>query len=133
MTRYPWDEFWRWAEARGLNMSVIAERVGRDTRQLYRWREKGSIGEAEADRVALALGAMPGDIWSTWHEAGLAAAEAEDARQRRLKADRLRRWRQKYPDARERARAYRRAYYAENRAYELRRQKAYDAQRRAAS
>lgn len=132
MTRYPWGEFWQWAGGRGLSMSEVARRVGSDARELYRWRDAGSIPERAADRVAVKLGVLPSDIWPTWMEDGLAMAEAEERRQRALKAARLRRWRERHPDTRELARAYRRAYYAENRDYELNRQKAYDARRRGA-
>lgn len=105
MRRYPWDEFWTWASARGLAMNEIARRIGSDRRELYRWREAGGVPETAADRVAVKLGVTPCAIWPAWHEIGLALAAEHDAQRRAHVAATKRRYWQTNPDYAERQRA----------------------------
>jgi hypothetical protein len=109
--RYPWDEFWQWAEARGWTLNAVARALG-DPRNLYRWRASGAIPEASADRLALAVGTMPGEVWASWDADGLAVAEAEDARRRAAAVERVRRRRAESPEYAERQRAVARAWKA---------------------
>jgi hypothetical protein len=118
MLRYSWDEFWKWASNRGLTMNEVARRVGSDRRELYRWREAGGVPKAAADRVAVKLGALPGEIWSAWNVDSAEMVEAHRARRRAVHAAAKRRYRQRHPEVRERERAYRRAYYADSADYE---------------
>lgn len=123
--RYSWDDLWQWALTRNLTMNDLAQRVGSDRRELYRWREAGGVPESAADRVAVKLGVTPCEIWAKWHEVGMAMAEAEDARRRALRAATKRRYRAKHPDYAERQRAYRAAYYADAGDFERARQRRY--------
>lgn len=116
--RLSWEPLWQLAQGRGLSMRTLQRRVGSDGRELYRWREAGGVPEYAADRVALALGVMPGEIWGDewWALA--------DARRRAARTASQRRWRSK-PEAAERNRVARRAAYAASAEYERARQRRY--------
>lgn len=118
--RYSWAVMWEVAERQGHNIRTLAAVSGVDVRDLYRHRDRGSINETHADRLATGLGFSPCAVWPEWLDDGIAS-------DRRRLAEKQRRYRQRNPDYAERQRAYRRAYYAESRAYELARQRRYDA------
>lgn len=109
--RHPWDEFWAFAQDRGLNMKRLVVEAKADYRDLARWRAAGEIPEAAADRMAVAMGMHPGDIWAGWHAIILAE---QDARRREMAAARKRRARGRHP---ERERAARARRYQESREY----------------
>lgn len=118
----PWDDLWAYVCDRGIarnettnradwqgdTLVQLAERTGMAKRTLNRWKERGSLPERSADRVAVALGVLPGEIWPWYLED---AVEEERARLRALEAGRRRRYRASHPDYVERGRAYAREYH----------------------
>lgn len=88
---YAWPPLWALASGRGLTMAQLGAVTGG---AVYRWRRYGYLGEAAADRAAVALGVLPGEVWEEWEaDSGrlLQAAEAERRakvarRQRQLRA-----------------------------------------------
>lgn len=43
----------------------LARRVGRNSRQVYRWRSEG-LSPSLADRLATRLGFHPSNVWPEW-------------------------------------------------------------------
>lgn len=109
--RYPWAPL---AAAMGLSEHQAAARLGVSgtTQQTYR---RIGVLEETAERLADKAGLHPFEVWPELLEHRLADAEA---RRRALDAARQRRYRDRHPEARARAREYRRRYYAEHGEYE---------------
>lgn len=111
--RHPWDEFWTFAQGRGLNMKRLAVEAKADYRDLARWEAAGEIPEAAADRMAVAMGVHPGEVWGGWHAVVLAE---QDVRRRAKAAAKKRRQRARNPEYAARQRALAGRYKAECRA-----------------
>ena len=50
-------------------VSTLAVRVGVSSRTVWRWHHNG-LTDHQADRVAIALGYHPANIWHDWHNPG---------------------------------------------------------------
>lgn len=64
--RWPWEPL---AEALGGSEKSQADRLGIDPAQVSRWRERGSLSDAMADRCAIRIGSHPSLIWPGWFDA----------------------------------------------------------------
>ena len=61
--------------ARYGNVSALARALGVDRVQVSRWRRTG-IGLATADRLAIAIGLHPVDLWPEWYDLPVIVADA---------------------------------------------------------
>lgn len=122
-------------EATGLGPRQVAEAANLERTAVYRWAREG-LTDAQADRLACAVGLVPYLVWDDYLEAGL---DAYDDHQRRQKYAATKRWRRRHPkkardiqarwqkqyykDNAERIRARQRAYYKANREREVERKR----------
>lgn len=104
MKRYPFGALE--VLARCESPRVLAERLGVNERQVFRWRVYG-VTEEQADRLAVAVGFHPWSIWPELADDGTVDGRARWAREKY----------QTDPAFREKKLAGARAYYAENGAY----------------
>lgn len=134
--RYPLEPL---AAALGCSLSGLGRRLGVSGSQWKQYRDEG-VSEKVADRLAVKAGLTPYELWPSMLDAAIDAATQRcrecgepfipsrpwnvycqaACQQRASGRVRMRRRRQR-PEVRERDRAYKRAYYAENAEY-LRRQ-----------
>jgi plasmid maintenance system antidote protein VapI len=158
--RYPFAPVDSVLARRGLTVTAAAALFGVDRAQVNRWRRVG-LSDVQADRVAVALGLTPGELWAEWLEGVMAEQEAAETARRAKASEWKRRKYQSDPEHRaerlarnrqwkaenrstitfkaalyrasnaERRREVRRARYQANREAELARQRAYDRRRAA--
>lgn len=130
MRRYPLQAL---VDATGLTEAALGREVGLSGTSLKKARELGLV-DAAADRCAVRLGLLPWQVWPEWLEALNRPCSADGCNERFLPPERaphalycsrrcaqrekVRRYRAT-PRGAEANRRHRRAYYAENRAYEL--------------
>lgn len=124
---FPWAPVAERLTARGATTYVAqAEVLGVHRRQVQRWTAAGALSEVVADRVAVALETVPGELWpAEVAELHGAIADAMEAERRAKRAAIKRRYRQRNPDYVARQREARRAAYEHGRAYETARQRRY--------
>lgn len=61
--------------ARFGGVSGLARALGRDRAQVGKWRQRGVTLDT-ADRIAVAVGLHPCEVWPEWHSLGEEGAEA---------------------------------------------------------
>lgn len=76
MRRYPWApiETLIVGDYGDPTVVEIGGRLGIDPRQVYRWRVSGVTSE-QADRISVAMGLLPYEVWPEWLEDEIAEFE----------------------------------------------------------
>lgn len=106
----------------GWSANRWATEAGVTSRTIVRWRNEG-VPEKHADRLAVAAGFHPAEVWPEWIDRHVAELDRRDEERRRKARERMRRLYRTNPEYRARQIERRRAYYRQAGDYERARER----------